>query len=402
MRYPIHRGLLIIVLLSLLSTAVIAQTPRRSMLWDGIQREYLMHIPSQHIPGAPLPVLYFLHGMGGDISRYDSWYDLQAVSDRYGWIIVLPQALSCSLEYLGYPFDLGSTWNAGIEVSVGELHYALNSEIDDEGFLMALFDTIDSQYPINRDSLFVSGISLGGFMTHRMAIKQGDHIAGFCAINGLIPLPYTNRQPVAPVNMLQIHGTNDEVISFDGNLTIPIIGSIKIGLGVDSVISYWVNNDHCTNTPIIDSLPDRINDGMRFVRFTYDGGENNTQVQFLKVIGGEHEWYADDQLYDVDYMVEMHDFFCHHQQHFSAIEDIQPSTFKFHLYPNPATDHVTISGLPAGTTVYLYNITGLLISEYNIHQSPLTIDLSSLSSGLYLLRSSNGSIQKLNIISNHE
>ena len=52
------------------------------MLWDSIQREYLMHVPTQYNADEPLPVLCFLHGMGGDISRYDSWYDLQAVSDR--------------------------------------------------------------------------------------------------------------------------------------------------------------------------------------------------------------------------------------------------------------------------------------------------------------------------------
>lgn len=399
-----HRGLLTVTLILLLGTNAIAQTPRRNMLWDGIQREYLMHIPTQHAAGDPLPVLFFLHGLGGDISRYDSWYDLQAVSDRYGWIIVLPQALPCSLEYMGYPFDLGSTWNAGIEVSAGELHYALNSDIDDAGFLMALFDTIDSQYTVDRDSLFISGISMGGFMTHRMAIEHGDLIAGFCAINGLISLPYIDRQPVVPVNIMQIHGTNDEVISYDGYLVnIPIIGPIRIGLSVDSVVDYWVGYDHCTTTPIIDSLPDRIDDGMRFVRHTYEGGENNTRVQFLKVFGGEHEWYADDQLYDVDYMVEMHDFFSRQQQHFSAINDTPYSNLHASLsvYPNPATNCVSIIA-EQPTEISVFNIQGKHISSHRIEAGHNTLDITSLRSGIYLLRTSDGTIQKINIISNHE
>lgn len=402
MKQILYRGLLTVALFFLFGTAAVAQTPRRSMLWDGIQREYLMHIPTQHAADEPLPVLCFLHGMGGDISRYDSWYDLQAVSDRYGWIIVLPQALPCSIEYMGYPFDLGSTWNAGLEASLGELHYALNPDIDDAGFLMALFDTIDSQYTVDRDSLFISGISMGGFMTHRMAIEHGDRIAGFCAINGLIALPLIDHQPVAPVNMMQIHGTDDETVTYDGYIPLPLVGSIKIGLSVDSVVDYWVGHNHCNTTPTVDSLPDRIDDGMRFIRYTYDGGENSTQVQFIKVIGGQHEWYADDQLYDVDYMVEMHDFFSGHQPHYNAIPEVQNSEFTIQIFPNPATDHVTVSGLSEGTTVYLYNMTGRKISTYNIHHSSFKIDLSGLPSGLYLLRTSDGFTQKINIISNHE
>lgn len=399
MIHPIVKRSLLALALTILFGSVAAQTPRQSITWDNVQREYLVHVPTQHTEGTPLPLLFFMHGLGGDISRYDSWYDLQTAADQYGWIIVLPQALPYTIDYIGYPFDLGSTWNAGIEVTIGELHYALNSEVDDAGFLMALIDTLDSQYTIDHDSIFFSGISMGGFMTHRMAIEHGDRIAGFGAISGLIALPLADRNPVNPVNMLHIHGTDDEVISYYGYLNVPLLGEIKMGISVDSVIDYWVSHDHCNPTPTIDSMPDRIDDGMRFVRYSYDEGEQNSHVQFLKVIGGQHEWYVDEMQYDVDYMVELHEFFCRHQPHYSCIDESPISNLN--VYPNPATDRVNITAHQP-SELYIYNIQGKLISSYHLEAGNNTIDITSLHSGLYLFRTTNDTIQKINIISNHE
>ena len=119
MIHPIVKRSLLALALTILFGSVAAQTPRQSITWDNVQREYLVHVPTQHTEGTPLPLLFFMHGLGGDISRYDSWYDLQTAADQYGWIIVLPQALPYTIDYIGYPFDLGSTWNAGIEVTIG-------------------------------------------------------------------------------------------------------------------------------------------------------------------------------------------------------------------------------------------------------------------------------------------
>lgn len=100
---------------------------------------------------------------------------------------------------------------------------------------------------------------------------------------------------MAPVRMLHIHGTTDPVVGYNGNST--AFGS-NLGLGVDAIMDYWQNANGCSGEPTIDTLPDLKNDGLRFIRYTYDCG---TDLQHLKVVGGNHTWYDNVNQYDVDY-----------------------------------------------------------------------------------------------------
>ena len=107
------------LLLLLIATAVQAQI--QHFQWQGGQREYLVKIPAQH--DETMPVLYFLHGLGDNITRLDNEFHFQQVADEFGWMLVVPQALPQS----GY-----TMWNAAL----------MSSSIDDSGFLMALLDTL--------------------------------------------------------------------------------------------------------------------------------------------------------------------------------------------------------------------------------------------------------------------
>ena len=80
-----------------------------------------------------------------------------------------------------------------------------------------------------------------------------------------------------------------------------------IGISVDSLVRYWTDWNVCDETPDIDTLSDRVNDGLRFIRYTYTGGD--AEFQLLKVVGGTHDWYQDSTAHDIDYFDEIHRFF---------------------------------------------------------------------------------------------
>lgn len=60
------------------------------------------------------------------------------------------------------------------------------------------------------------------------------------------------------------------------------------------------------------------------------------------------------------------------------------------VYPNPATDKVTITGLTDGTVVSLYAISGQKLLEVTVN-GDTAIDISSLAKGMYFLNTSKGS-----------
>ena len=56
------------------------------------------------------------------------------------------------------------------------------------------------------------------------------------------------------------------------------------------------------------------------------------------------------------------------------------------VYPNPAADFVTVSGVNANTTATLYDMRGSVVSKFRTQNSEFQMDLSGLTSGIYMLR----------------
>ncbi|AXT53266.1 T9SS C-terminal target domain-containing protein [Aquimarina sp. BL5] len=55
------------------------------------------------------------------------------------------------------------------------------------------------------------------------------------------------------------------------------------------------------------------------------------------------------------------------------------------FYPNPVVDIINISGETAGKTIKMYNTIGVLVKEVVLQESQNTIDISDLSSGIYIV-----------------
>lgn len=334
--------------------------------WQNVLRDYIVHAPSQH--EGTVPVLFFLHGLGDNISRVDAEYNFTALAERYGWVMVIPQARSQS----------GSTmWNAAM----------YNSSIDDVGFLMALLDSLTPQYNLDQDSVFFTGFSMGGFMSHRMAIEKGDRITAAAPVSGLITFAMGNVTPVAPVRLLHIHGTNDPVVGYNG--ASQYFGG-TLGLSVDAIINYWCAANSCVGEPEIDTLPNTHNDGLRFVRYTYNCG---TDFKHLKVIGGNHTWYHNSNQYDISYMDEIYAFFTG-TQNGSTIGLAEPMEPTLKVWPNPTTGMVEIQ-VTKSTSTEVFNLQGQKLMDVDLCPGTNRVDMSSFPAGMYLLKDRQGNVSKI-------
>lgn len=324
--------------------------------WQNVQRQYLVRTPANY--ENEIPVLFFLHGLGDNITRLDNEFHFQQVANQLGWAVVVPQALN-----EGY----GTMWNAGLTAST----------TNDSGFLMALLDSLARPCQLNLDSVFFTGFSMGGFMTHRMAIEHGDRITACAPVSGLITSYMANQTAVAPVRMLHIHGTNDPVVGYDGGSQ---YFGYQLGLSVENILRYWKNVNGCTGDPQIDTLPDLHNDGLRFVRYTYDCG---TDLQHLKVIGGNHTWYLNENQYDIAYFTEITRFFkgdpaptnvAHH-----------PETASLKVYPNPAWGLFNIE-VEETTRVQVIGVLGKIVMDESLTPGIHQVDSRAWPEGVYVVR----------------
>lgn len=332
--------------------------------WQGVDRQYLIRTPQDL--DKPVPVLVYLHGLTEYINNVDNQFHFQQIADQFGWVIVIPQALTQS----------GVTmWNAAMT----------SSNIDDSGFLMALVDSLAEPYHINLDSVFFTGFSMGGFMTHRIAIEHGDRIAGCAPVSGLITFAMSNVTPIAPVRMLHIHGTNDNVVNYNG--TSQVFGG-TLGLSVEEILNYWQNAKGCEGEPEIDTLPDTHNDDLRFIRYTYDCG---IDLEHIKVVGGNHTWYHSDTQYDASYLNLIHEFFTR-----KIIDDgiSETQTSNLNVWPNPTQGVFNIE-IEKATAIEVIDVQGRSVKLQEVRPEEAQIDLSGMSEGVYFMRSDNGAFTKL-------
>jgi len=363
-----------------------AQT-MKTMTWDGIERQYLEYAPTTLTSAQPTPVLFMLHGMGDDASNFFQATRIQNVAEQQGWIVVCPQALEFNYEIPGFGAqNFGACWNVGSTVAVDFSMYGMplsfdvpvNADADDEGFLMAILAALEGEYTVDQSKIFFAGFSLGGFMSHRMAIQHGDVINSIAAVSGIIGNDIQTSTPIDNVNVLQIFGTSDEVITYDGGMiSLQSLGEFNLGLPVEETVEYWRAFNQCDATPIVAQYPDTFDDGLNFELYSYLNGTNNSRVAFIKVYNGNHDWYVGTSN-DIDYNTEIVKFFTNTMD----VTDVaEAANEPLAVYPNPAVNYINVGKEMVG----IYDLCGKLVM-----QGTGRIDVSTLTEGMYFVKSENG------------
>jgi hypothetical protein len=186
--------------------------------------------------------------------------------------------------------------------------------------------------------------------------------------------------------MLHIHGTADPVVGYDGNSQ--YFGG-NLGLSVEAILNYWEAADHCTGEPVIDTFPDLRNDGLRFIRYTYQG---DAPLQHIKVIGGNHTWYHSEEQYDIGYMTEIHKFFVGNGGGGEGI--VESEDHHLDLWPNPTSGCFSIK-VKTVTNIEVMDLQGRSVAQYVLTPGTHQIDMGGFPKGLYFIKGENGKVQKL-------
>ena len=369
---------------AIMAFALNAQTTK-TITWDGQERQYLEYVPTSYSETVAAPVLFMLHGMGDDINNFFQATQIRNVAEEQGWIIICPQALDFTYAIPGLGSqDFGTCWNVGSTVSVSFEMYGfplnfdvtVNENVDDEGFLMAALEATKAEYNVDQDKVFFAGFSLGGFMSHRMAIQHGDIINSIAAVSGVIGNDLTTLTPVDNVNVLQFFGTNDEMITYDdAMISLQTLGYYNLGMPVEETVEYWRAFNQCDEAPIVEQYPDTHNDGLTFEMYRYLNGNNDSRVAFIKVYNGIHTWYSGYN-HDIDYNTEIVNFF-NNTTDVNGVEEATSNTLT--VYPNPANDFINVD-----KTVKIYDLCGKLVIK-----GSGKIDVSTLPEGMYFVKSEN-------------
>ena len=362
---------ILLVLIGTFSPILAQQTINGSVIHDGIQRDYILYIPAIYDGSADFPLVLNFHGFGSNANEQMFYGDFRDIADTEGFLLVHPQGTSLN----------GSQyWNVGSPGSSG-------STIDDVGFTEALIDELANLYTINLDRVYATGMSNGGFMSFLLACQLSEKIAAIASVTGSMTLDtYANCNAQHPTPILQIHGTSDNIVPYNGNT-----GSLSI----DDVISYWVNYNNCDTNPTITTFPDLDpSDGSIVEHIVYTGGDNASTTEHMKVIGGGHTWPGSvfilpETNQDINASNEIWEFF----SRFDINGSLSVNEFEngqVTIYPNPTSSKINLSlSFSEELNYELFSSIGKQLMNGTIKSSYQEINLSHLKPNIYFLKLGN-------------
>ena len=344
---------------------------------EGINRQYIYYEPLELNEQKPL--VFVMHGFTGDASGIKNYSGMNQIADQYGFAVCYPRGTTDS--------DGNRFWNVG---------YAFHEDetVNDGGFLTELATYLQTNYDLNPDFTFATGMSNGGEMCYMLACQANDTFKAVAPVAGMILQDILDGcQDSTPIPIFEIHGSQDNVTPISGD------PNNNDGWGaypsIPFTINYFSEKNECS-TLQTETLPDiDLSDGSYVVSEKHLNGINNNEVWYYEIIGGGHDWPGAWGNMDINAGEEAWLFF---QKYIDDILSGNSYSFlekNIHIFPNPTNGliHIESNNQFEFFEITLYNALGKTIK---INLSNESIDLSDISSGIYFLsiRTSKGMITK--------
>lgn len=269
---------LVAIVASLLSWAAFAKSANAAdqqgqLNVAGSERSFSVHVPSGEPPPAGFPVVLVFHGGGMQGEGMQRLTHMNELADARGFIAV-------------YPNGIDRHWNDGRET--------IKNPQDDVSFVSALIDQLERTDQVDRGRIYATGISNGALFAERLGCDLSLRIAAIAPVAGTLPTRTAAQcRPDKPVAVLQIDGTADPIMPFDGG-DVSDLGGVGEGgevLSVAQTAALWAQHNGCGARGAPQPLTSIARlDPTRIVGMQYSGCPSTGRVSVLEVVNGGHAW----------------------------------------------------------------------------------------------------------------
>lgn len=231
---------------------------------EGQSRNFSWYKP-RNIANNP-PLIFVLHGSNshGEKMRVSTAYEFDILAETHGFIVV-------------YPSGYKNHWN-DCRASAG---YAANQEnIDDIVFFEEMIDYFSEQQSVDRNKVFLTGMSNGGHMAYRLGFESPELFKGIAAMAANLPVDsnFDCKKSGQPISIAIFNGTEDKINPYDGGLVV-LSGNASRGEVQSSQqsIQYWLTLADIKESPTTKTLAER--DGLSHTSVTEQRWQNEQGVQ---------------------------------------------------------------------------------------------------------------------------
>jgi poly(3-hydroxybutyrate) depolymerase len=252
----IRKNYFIVFCLTLLTTAGFTQTVTKSFTVGGTTHSCVWHVPTGI---SKPPVVFFIHGAGGSGGAFETETKGDVTADREKFIAVYPSASSNGA---------GGTW--------ADMQGTTNFP-----FFLAVIDTLDGRYKIDRNRVYMTGFSQGGMISFVASCSYANVFAAVAPVSGH---SNTTCPLKRPISVFMTFGTND--------------------MGTPSTfiadLNIWLKLDTCPSTPTITRPYPASSPQSGVTRITYGPCAQGTYVIADSIQGEGHQWPAANRLNQSD------------------------------------------------------------------------------------------------------
>ena len=233
---------------------------------DGEARGYRVFVPPTLDRRRPAPLVLVLHGGANTVEETvrTTGFDKEASAGEF---------------IVAYPEGTRREWNAG--TCCGS---APRRNPDDVGFLAKVLDQIQADHAVDRSRVFVTGVSNGAMMAYRLACERAERITAVGVVAGAVVVD--DCRPSRPVSVLEIHGTDDPLIPYQGGTPdAPEAQAAPPYTATPDMVRRWAEIDGCPPPG-----PPQVDGPVSTESWT--GCRNGSAVRLVTVRGGGHIWFA--------------------------------------------------------------------------------------------------------------
>lgn len=273
--YPRHarfaRVAIAIVACGLLCSApcFASQRVERSLVVDGLTRQYVVWIPDGSEGQPPLPVVLAFHGGGGSIEGLEDNSQLHLAKMANNFLIV-------------YPAGYHRTFNVG-GYCCGQ---AAKQNVDDLKFVTELLNDLNSVVKFDSRRVYSTGFSNGGQFSYYLACNMSAKIAAIASVAGAMQPPFDKCHPTRAVPVMHWAGLADKFDPFEGGRS--VIKTAPPQPPAMEGIDLWRKLDA---TPV--TAPADIA-GANAQCTESSGSQTNAKVVLCLVQGLGHHWPGDN------------------------------------------------------------------------------------------------------------
>jgi polyhydroxybutyrate depolymerase len=182
---------------------------------------------------------------------------------------------------------------------------------------------------------------------------------------------------------MQIHGTIDGTVPYEGNFAFS---------SIDSLVSFWRTQNQCSLLAEFENVPDIVlSDNCATEHYTWNSTASNSSVEFYKVIGGDHSWpgaIVNLNTTNMDFSAskEIWRFFSRYRKNeiISSVSNSKEEELEFSVYPNPSNGNFSIADHSFETKQFkVYDVLGKLVLSGDL--TNLVTDIYLQNQGIYYL-----------------